>query len=324
MVDETTPVTLDIDPQATAAAGAPAAPESVTATPAEPAGEPKTEEDVEATAQEPPSPAGDTRTPTQKRIDRAVRGQREAERFAAAAREEAARLKGRLEVLEQQRAAPADDRATTGTLATANALPDDPKDPRPKVETFESYEDYVLATGAWAGRQTYKTLRAQERAEEETRRVQQETERKAKEEEAGRAKVVSRAKAFAADHPDYDDVVTNPDFLVSNTIAEVLLDPDNESGPALAYALGRNLAETARLSQLPPRQALMELGRFQDRHVSRPAVAAVTRAATTQAPPPINPVRGAAMPAAPAQSDMMSYYARRRAEGAPFKDLSKI
>ena len=65
-----------------------------------PAEEPKADAETDEDAEEAKPRDPDTRTPTEKRIAKAVRAQREAERREVAAREEAARLKGRLEAIE--------------------------------------------------------------------------------------------------------------------------------------------------------------------------------------------------------------------------------
>lgn len=144
----------------------------------------------------------------------------------------------------------------------------------PKLDSFETYEDYVAALAEYKADQKIQ-------AWEQSR--QQETQAQAQERQ--RQEFEARADDFRQQHPDYDVVALNPQLPVSAAMAEAIQMADN--GPELLYTLGQNPAEAARLAALPPLQAAIELGRMTT--APKPASAPKTR---TNAPPPVEPLSG--------------------------------
>lgn len=189
----------------------------------------------------------------QKRIDKAVRAQREAEREREFWKQEA--LKGRT-------AAPAETQTTT-TEAKGE----------PSENDFETHAAYVKALTKWTANQAVEEFKVSQRKEAVTTRqqtVQQEFK--------------GRQEAFKAATPDFDEVVSAADVQVSDAvIAEIV---ESENGPQLQYYLSKNPDEAERLSKLPRLQLAREVGKIESRFSSSQQKTAVK---TTTAPPPPNP-----------------------------------
>lgn len=189
----------------------------------------------------------------QKRIDKAVRAQREAEREREFWKQEA---------LKSRTAPPAETQTTT-TEAKGE----------PSENDFETHAAYVKALTKWTANQAVEEFKVSQRKEAVTTRqqtVQQEF------------KV--RQEAFKAATPDFDEVVSAADVQVSDAvIAEIV---ESENGPQLQYYLSKNHDEAERLSKLPRLQLAREVGKIESRFSSSQQKIAVK---TTAAPPPPNP-----------------------------------
>ena len=115
-----------------------------------------------------------------------------------------------------------------------------------------------------------------------------------------------RAKALET-MPDFAAVAERADVTISPPMAATIMQIEN--GPQVAYHLGKNPAEAARIAALPPLNAVFELGRL------AASLAAPKPPAVTRAPDPIRPVGGATPAVAPALADLsMEEYAARRRE----------
>jgi hypothetical protein len=108
-------------------------------------------------------------------------------------------------------------------------------------------------------------------------------------------KFQERAVAFEKDNPDYRDVAHYAP--ISDELAEVI--QDMESGPEIAYYLGKNRDVALSLSDLPPHIAAIELGRIDARLTAERQAkqAALEKAkaekAVSGAPPPTPKLEGA-------------------------------
>lgn len=118
-----------------------------------------------------------------------------------------------------------------------------------------------------------------------------------------------RAEAVKAKHADFDAVVSNPSLMINDGMAEFI--NDSESGPDLAYFLGKNPAKAAEIAGLSPIKAARELTRIESELSTKPQVK------TSSAPAPITPVgtRGSAAPTL-ANADLSEYKKLRAAQGA--------
>lgn len=106
--------------------------------------------------------------------------------------------------------------------------------------------------------------------------------------------------------PDYDAVAHNPNVPISDTMAQVIL--KSENGPEIAYHLGKNPQEAARIARLPALDQAAELGAIK-------AKLNAPKAPPKQPPAPVDPVSGirAGGSKDPAKMTMAEYVAWRNA-----------
>lgn len=107
---------------------------------------------------------------------------------------------------------------------------------------------------------------------------------------------------------DYDTVTRNPNVAITQDMASLIR--DSEFGPDIAYHLGKNPAEAARIASLPTIRQAAELGKLEVA-LSAPKPARKVPAA------PVQPVSGIAAGGAkdPASMSMSEYAAWRKAGG---------
>jgi hypothetical protein len=84
-------------------------------------------------------------------------------------------------------------------------------------------------------------------------------------------------------YDDFDQVARNPNVPITEVMAEAIYASD--VGPEVAYFLGSNVKEAARISKLSPFLQAKEIGKIEAKLASEPPVKK-----TTSAPPPISPV----------------------------------
>lgn len=98
--------------------------------------------------------------------------------------------------------------------------------------------------------------------------------------------VQKQFEAGVEKYSDFEDIVSDPDLPITQAMAEVLA--ESEVGADLAYYLGKNPKEAARIARLPAISAARELGKLE---AKLPTLAAP---AVSKAPPPVTPTKGAA------------------------------
>lgn len=118
---------------------------------------------------------------------------------------------------------------------------------------------------------------------------------------------LARGEAFASQYPDYGTVVSDTSLQVTPLMTEAII--DSEHGPAVAYYLGKNPQEAARISQLNPVSQAREIGRIEAKLTS-------TRQTKQPASAPVNPVgaRAATTTKDPAKMTMAEYVAYRKTQ----------
>ena len=84
-------------------------------------------------------------------------------------------------------------------------------------------------------------------------------------------------------YDDYDQVARNPNVPITEVMAEAIYASD--VGPEVAYFLGSNIKEAARIAKLSPFMQAKEIGKIEARLASDPPVKK-----TSNAPAPISPV----------------------------------
>lgn len=105
-------------------------------------------------------------------------------------------------------------------------------------------------------------------------------------------------------YADFDAVVANPSLPISTDMAAVIM--DSEHGPELAYHLGKNPGEAARIARLSPVAQAKELGRIEER-LSAP------KTGPKPPPAPVQPVGAASSGGGndPGKMSMSEYIAWR-------------
>lgn len=259
--------------------------ESKQETPAESAGaETKTapdsgpEKKEEPKAEDEPVPPG-----VQKRIDKAVAKQREAERRAAEAEQ-------RLQALQGSR--PAEKNAQPAAAAETGTT-----DAEPDPDKFDKYEDYIKALTKWSLEQTRK---AEAKQADDTRAA---GERQQALEAWGQ-----RVEAAKAEYADFDEVIESVDIPLPAPLIEALM--DSEHGARIGYQLAKTPAELERISKLSPLAMIREVGKLETRFTTQKAPEPKPK---PSAPEPITPVKGGKAPVA-GDDDSLSYdeWERRR------------
>lgn len=228
---------------------------------------------VELNADGTPKSKGAEPSEAEKRIQQLVAQRKEAEEKARQAEAEKEYYRGLAEGKSPQGAnVVGDNQPVPQQEQVTSNVP--PVEPNPDdFEDYSSYEKaeraYIIAQAKWETIQEYNMERA-----------------KAKQAQA-RQTWMDKVKEASAKHPDFIQVLNNPAFIQSQAVALSVMDSD--IGPELAYYLGKNLAETARLNSLPPHLAAKEIGRIEDR-LKASAPSPVVRNIISQAPEPITPV----------------------------------
>ena len=147
--------------------------------------------------------------------------------------------------------------------------------PKPKLEQYESIEDYTEAMFSWKEQQN-KAI--------EARRAREDTKIKAEQKRLESEKqFMERAEKFRKNHPDFDDVIAVPVF--TGAMRQVILELDN--GAILAYHLGlpENKKTAEKISTLPVHLQIYELAKLETQ-----LLLAEKSNKTPGAPPPINPL----------------------------------
>jgi hypothetical protein len=166
---------------------------------------------------------------------------------------------------------------------------------RPRRSEFNDPDSYDDALIQWSSVQGARELERQgaERAKAEA---------EARLASSVRSSWNARRAAAIEVHSDWQDVVERDDLAISPVMGEAILRAAN--GPAVAYHLGKNPDEAARIARLPPAAQLVAMGKLEAR------VAAPSR---TEGPPQApRPSPAPRRPAARAEPETMAAYAARR------------
>lgn len=189
--------------------------------------------------------------------------------------------------------------------ADPKAAPAPQETQKPKRADFDDPDAYDEALIDWSTQRAAAQLRAEQQTEAQ-RQVEASTQAK----QAEQQKVVQQAWAgrrdkALAEMPDYVEVAENPDVQISMPMAAVITSVEN--GPQVAYHLGKNPTEAARIAALSPFEAAVEVRLLaRDLAAKKPEI--------TKAPDPAATRIGARSDAGPktAQDESMEEYAARR------------
>lgn len=196
------------------------------------------------------------------------------------------------------------------TLYQFVGKPDEVKPPEVPEEIpvpeFTDPEQYTRDMAEYTRKQTERAVaeslkRVLAEREQENRRNQEQAHARSLQQ----AWAAKREKAIS-ETPDYLEVAENPDVPISRAMASVIMADD--SGPKIAYYLGKHIEEARRIAALDPFMQSVELGALRERILSP------TKPTTSRAPAPIKPLTGARTPASKSldEMDMEEYAAARR------------
>ena len=217
---------------------------------------------------------------------------------AREAEHRAAHLEGQLEVLKSVGRVPEPPQASSSqppAMVTSGAKKPAIDDTHPETGEllYQTQEDYLEALTDWK-----LDVR-------ETQRLAREAEAQARQHAQTADSVLrDRITTFATAHPDYDDVVSDPTLLISDVQAQILHDPDNAEGPAMAYALAKDKALCESIRLMAPGKAILAMGRLQASVMGTtaptpapPAPKPAPARPMASVPPPPTLLRGTAAPA---------------------------
>lgn len=197
--------------------------------------------------------------------------------------------------------------------AIEKVAPPEPDDVRPDRAKFDDPNKYDEALASWAERIGAKKAKAEAEAgftAQRDKEAKDAAEAKRKEEADNLSKAWNeRTTKAKAELPDFDDVIMNDEVQITETMGLAILHSD--IGPQIAYHLGKNPAEAARIAALAPPKQLMAMGEL------TAALNAPPKVKTTETGEPINPLnsgRNAATAKTPDAESMEEYATRRQAE----------
>ena len=109
---------------------------------------------------------------------------------------------------------------------------------------------------------------------------------------------IARNKAFAKDHPDYEEVVSglsDNDLMVPPHLTQYLM--ESETAPALMYHFAKHPSDFERIAALSPIRSIAAIGKLEATLEATPEPAkdeaeAPATKVTSKAPAPIAPLNG--------------------------------
>ena len=199
--------------------------------------------------------------------------------------------------------------------------PEPPAAPEPPAQpqraAFDDPEAYAAAMAEWGAQRALHAYQAEaaKRAEETKAAEDTAAQQRANAERA--QQFVStwneRRAAFIETHPDYQEVAETQTVPINDAMGFVIM--NDAKGPEIAYYLGQNPTEAARLSQINPQtnghELLMEFGALKAKMAAQASASA--RPQVSRVPAPIVPV-GSRSVAAAVDPDTLSgdeYFDRR-------------
>ena len=185
---------------------------------------------------------------------------------------------------------------------------EDPAPEAPEFETPEQYQrDMAEYTAKLVARESRLAIKANE-AEQSRLRAESESRLQA---QARFKAYQDRTESFKKETPDYDEVIGNNDKVTITIAMATAIGDLGDTGPKVAYYLGKNPQEAERIAKLPLNQQALEIGRLEAKATAAPKIQ------KTNAPAPIRPIVGGATPAAKDLSEMSmeEYAASRRKSG---------
>lgn len=154
--------------------------------------------------------------------------------------------------------------------------------PKPKMDQFESDEEYFEALSDWKVDQKISHLEKTRKAEIQANEQEQ---ARIKELSTYEQKRIATVTAGRELHEDWDEVINSlSGDTLTKDMAKAIFETDKPA--EVSYFLGKNPEEADRISKLNPYKRAIELGKIEVRLETK------APKKTTQAPPPIKQVGG--------------------------------
>jgi len=221
----------------------------------------------------------------QSEIDALIAQKHTTKRETEAARAELEQLRAERAAIQREREAL---KARQPAKPTADEQPAGPV--KPKLEDFETLEQYTEAVGEWSLARAQAAL--EQRFEAERQRIAEAEGQRAQQQLY--AQHQTRVEQARVKHPDFDTVLAaQADMRTSPAIDAHIVSSD--FGGELLYYLATHPDDCDRIAALPFGPALVALGRLEERLAAAPSGPA--RVVTTStAKPPIKPVGSSPAP----------------------------
>lgn len=145
--------------------------------------------------------------------------------------------------------------------------------PAPNEDDFEEYSAYQEAREEWLLEKAEHRVKARIEADQQRRQ-----------QEVAQTETAKWAEKGKERYPDFEEVIASHAQNIPPVMAAAVKSAENSHD--IAYHLGKNPTEYARIAGLEPVQQAIEIGRIAERMKSAPPKR------QTSAPPPITPVKG--------------------------------
>jgi hypothetical protein len=153
------------------------------------------------------------------------------------------------------------------------------RDEKPRPDQFVDAFEYAEALADWSAENAVMRAR------------QEDVERKMQEE---RNKVIeswnTRVETTKSELPDFDDMVSSSDVVVSDQVRDAILESD--VGPRILYHLAENPEIAQKISKASLITALREIGKLEAKFEKTEPKEVKTVAVKSKAPAPISPLKG--------------------------------
>ena len=116
----------------------------------------------------------------------------------------------------------------------------------------------------------------------------------------------ARVAKSMAQYPDFEEIAFSDDLRISQPMSHVIA--ESPIGPAIAYFLGKNPNESAKIASMSPRDAVKALGKLEAKLEPQ------TGKSLSTAPAPIKPVTSARALSATLENASMDEYRKARAK----------
>lgn len=235
-----------------------------------------TEQETTETEERKPNPK------LEKRFSELTKARKAAEEQAAQERSAREALEARLQALEGQQS-----NKKTNDVNT-----------KPAPDDYEDAFRYAEALAEWS---------ANEAVARRDREVKQQAEQ-AKQQEVMKT-WQQKLEAVKAELPDYEDMVASSTVAVSDAVRDAILESD--VGPRILYELASDDELGAKIANLSTAQALKMIGKLEAKFESKDEEPAKSKpvAVKSNAPKPINPIRGTGSQSVYTDGEQIDYQA---------------